>query len=456
MIRTSRCVTPFKLLTLLAVLAALFTLADPARSQQDESPPATRPAPTGIDEAIPTIRIEGNARRKIPIAIPDLRYDINGGRGEGIAETIRVVVRDDLDFSGYFHIVPEEYHDLIEGGGSRRVNYKEWLGIGAEALLLGRVEVEPSTVVFEGRVYDTTEKRMVLGKRYRGGLDLQRLVAHKLSNEIIRQYTGQTGVAMTKIAFVSQVGRAREIHVMDYDGARVKRLTANGTINLSPAWSPDGSRIAFVSYRRDSPELVILNQKGELEQTFPQHGELNSAPAWAPDGRHLAFSSSRDGNAEIYTLRIMDKSLTRLTRNPGIDTSPTWSPNGREIAFTSDRAGRPQIYIMEAEGTNVRRLTFEVSYCDAASWSPLGDRIAFTARVPGGFDIFVKNLDTGELHQLTRNSNINEWPRWSPDGRHIAFASNRTGSFDVYTMSFDGSRQRRLTRGGNSFSPSWS
>ena len=455
MFRNFHCVTACSLRVLVGVLALLLPFSDPVRSQE-EPPAATITDPTGGDDVVPTIRIEGDARRKISIAIPDLRYDTNGGTGDEIAATIRNVVRDDLDFSGYFHIVPEEYHNLIEGRGSRRVNYKEWLGIGAEALLLGRVDVKPSSVAFEGRVYDTTEKRMVLGKRYRGDRELQRLVAHKLSNEIIRQYTGQTGVAMTKIAFVSQIGRAKEIHVMDYDGARIKRLTANGAINLSPAWSPDGSRIAFVSYRSGSPRLVILNQKGDLEQTFPQHGELNSAPAWSPDGRLLAFSSSRDGNAEIYTLRVRDKRLTRLTRNPGIDTSPTWSPNGREVAFTSDRAGRPQIYIMDAEGANVRRLTFEVSYCDAASWSPLGDRIAFTARVPGGFDIFVKHLDTGELRQLTRNSNINEWPRWSPDGRHIAFASNRTGSFDIYTVSFDGSRQRRLTRGGNSFSPSWS
>jgi TolB protein len=439
-------------------LAAAVSFAGATRLQDEE--PLAIPSPagprSGDDSEVPTIRIVGEARPKIPIAIPELRIGDGGGEIRDISEAIRLVVRDDLDFSGYFHIVPEEYHKLIRDGGTRRVNYKEWLGIGAEALLLGRVDLNRPSVVFEGRVYDTSEKKMVLGKRYRGDVELQRLVAHRLSNEIVRQYTGQTGVAMTKIAYVSQDGKAKEIFVMDYDGARRKRITGSGTINLSPAWSPDGTRIAFVSYRRDRTLLKIVDSSGELRDAFPQHGELNSAPAWSPDGRLLAFSSSRDDNAEIYTLRISDGRLTRLTRNPAIDTSPAWSPTGREIVFTSDRSGRPQIYIMDAEGANVRRLTFEVAYCDAASWSPLGEKIAFTARVPGGFDIFVKDLNSGELRQLTRKSNINEWPRWSPDGRHLVFASNRTGSFDVYTMDADGSRQRRLTRGGSSFSPSWS
>jgi TolB protein len=440
-----------------AAAAAGWLLAGGLAARQ-EPPPAAPPAPGGPQ--VPTIRIEGEARKKIPIAIPEFAAAGPDARAREAARLLREVVRNDLDFSGYFQVLPEEYHALVRGGDGRRIPFKEWIGVGADALLVGEAALADATVQFTGRVFDTGDQKMMVGKIYRSDPEQQRLIAHRLSNEIILTYTGQQGVALTKIAYVGQVGKAREIFVMDYDGARVKRITGNGSINLSPAWSPDGREIAFVSYRKDRtglPELMIVNSDGELRKAFPQqHGELNSAPAWSPDGRLLAFSSSRDGNAEIYTLRIADGTLTRLTRNEAIDTSPAWSPNGREIAFTSDRSGTPHIYIMDAEGANVRRLTYEVGYCDAASWSPLGDRIAFAGRVPGGFDIFVKDLGTGQLLKLTESANINEWPRWSPDGRHLVFASNRTGGFDVYTMDAAGSRVRRLTHGGNSFSPAWS
>ena len=407
---------------------------------------------------VPTIRIVGAGRERVPIAIPVFEGGTEA-RGKESATTLREVLRDDLLFSNYFSIVPEEYLKLIGPFNDRRGNYKEWEGIGADALLVGLARTEgPSGYVFEGRVYDTSEQRMVLGKRYRAEADQVRLMGHRMADEIILQYTGQPGIATTRITFVSQVGKGKEIYVMDYDGARPKRITANGSINLSPSWSPDGKSIAYVTYKGNQPRLVIQNSAGEVHPAFAQKGELNSAPAWSPDGRLLAFSGARDGNAEIYTLRISDGTLTRLTRNDDIDTSPAWSPDGRSIAFTSDRSGTPQIYIMDADGGSVRRLTSELSYCDAPSWSvPAPDEmIAFTARVPGGFDIYVHNLKTGALSRLTDGSDINEWPRWSPDGRHIAFASNRSGSFDVYTMDAGGDHVRRLTRGGSNSSPSWS
>ena len=433
----------------LVSLGAALAVAAAVR-QEGQAPPPDAPIPS-----VPIIRIVGAARPKIPIALPAFQAPADA-KAQEIARTIRDTVRDDLDFSGFFSIVPEEYHKLVRTDPGGRVPFKEWQGVGADALLIGSLGSDPSTLVVEWRLYDTTDQKVLLGKRYRGEADQARLVAHRLSNEIVQQYTDQPGISLTRIAFVSQVGKGKEIFVMDYDGARPKRITANGSINLSPTWSADGRQIAFMTYRSGAPELMIINNEGELQRAFPQQGELNSAPAWSPDGSTLAFTSSRDGNAEIYLLRLSNRSLTRLTRSEAIDTSPAWSPDGRQLAFTSDRAGLPQIYVMDADGGNTRRLTTEVSYSDAASWSPQGDKIVFTARVPGGFDIFLKDLKTEQMGRLTENSNINEWPRWSPDGRHLVFASNRTGSFDIYTMDVDGSRLKRLTRGGNSYSPSWS
>jgi len=445
------------LILLGGMAAALAVAARQESPAQGQSPPPEAPIPTA-----PIIQIVGAAKPKIPIAVPSFQAATDG-RAKDLSKETRDTLRDDLDISGYFSIVPEEYHKLVRPDSGGHIPFKEWLGVGAEDLMMGELHLEASNLVCEGRLYDTSDQKVLFGKLYRGEPDLARVIAHRMSNEIVQQHTGQPGIALTRIAFVSQVGKAKEIYVMDYDGARSKRITGNGSINLSPAWSPDGKEIAFVSYRTGTPELMIISNDGALRAAFPQQGELNSAPSWSPDGSAVAFSSSRDGNAEIYLLRLSDRSLKRLTNNDGIDTSPTWSPDGRQIAFTSDRAGSPHIYVMAADGGGVHNITPEVSYCDAASWSPLGDKIAFTARVAGGFDIFVRDVKAyeadpriGPIGRLTENSNINEWPRWSPDGRHLAFASNRTGNFDIYTMDLDGSHLRRLTHGGNSYSPAWS
>jgi TolB protein len=445
--------TRFSRATLLAAaLAAAGLCAEPATAQN-------QPAPETPPPGTPTIKISGNARNRVPIALP--AFDAGGGgRGQDAAQTLHDVLRDDLLFSGYFQIVPEEYLKMVGPFRDRPASYKEWQGIGAEAVLIGTTQADgPSGVVFEGQVFETSEQRAVIGKRFRGDQQQLRIIAHKMSDAIVEQFMGKPGIATSRIAYVSQVGKGKEIFVMDYDGARAKRITANGSMNRSPAWSPDGTLIAFVSLRSGSPELLILDSSGNLKRAFPQNGELNSAPAWSPDGRLLAFSSARDGNAEIYTLRVEGGVLTRLTKDAGIDTSPTWSPDGRSIAFTSDRGGSPQIYLMDSDGGRVRRLTSELSYCDAASWSPNaddGDRIAFAARVPGGFDIFSYDLKSAQLTRLTDGGGINESPRWSPDGRHLVFTSDRSGGSDIYTMDANGDHVRRLTRGGSNQMPAWS
>ncbi len=432
------------------VAAALVT----GRAGAQNQPPAETPPP-----GTPTIKIVGSARRQVPIALPALDSG-GGGRGQDAALTLHDVMRDDLLFSGFFQIVPDEYLKMVGPFRDRSASYKEWQGIGAAAILVGTAQPDgPSGITFEGQVFDTSEQRAVIGKRFRGDQQQVRIIAHKMSDAIVEHYMGKPGIATSRIAYISQVGKAKEVFVMDYDGARPKRITANGSINRSPAWSPDGRLIAFVSLRSGAPELLILDANGDLQRAFPQKGELNSAPAWSPDGRTLAFSSSRDGNAEIYTLGIDSKVLTRLTRDPGIDTSPAWSPDGRSIAFTSDRGGSPQIYLMDADGGRTRRLTTELSYCDSASWSPNpdeGDRIAFAARVPGGFDIFSYDLKSAQLARLTDGGGINESPRWSPDGRHLVFTSDRSGGSDIYTMDANGDHVRRLTRGGSNQMPSWS
>src|SRR3989454_143306 len=335
----------------LAFAAALLGAARPQAPSPGGTPSADAPIPS-----VPIIRIVRAAKPKIPIALPAFTALVDP-RVQGIARTVHDALNDDLDFSGYFSLVPEEYHKLVHTDPSGRINYKEWIGVGADALVFGQVALDQGNIVFEGKLFDTADQKLLLGKRYRGEPDLARIIAHKLSNEIVQQFTDQPGISLTKIAFVSQVGKAKEIYVMDYDGARAKRITANNTINLSPAWLPDGKQIAFVSYRSGTPVLMIVNSEGELRQAFPQQGELNSAPAWSPDGKQIAFTARVSGGFDIFLLDIDAQQVARLTENSNINEWPRFSPDGKHLAFASNRTGNFDVYTMDIDGTHVRRLT---------------------------------------------------------------------------------------------------
>lgn len=406
------------------------------------------------------LEITGKARRQIPLAVPSFQSNTPSDPDiTRAAESIRKVITDDLLFSGVFQIVsPNLYAGVTAVGG--RVPLRDFAALGADGVVFGTSAADgASGLVVEGLLFDSRSESLIAGKRYRGSEALARDIAHRIANDIMIAYTGRAGVALSRIVFVGKVGAAKEIFVMDYDGADLKQITRNGSLNLSPAWSPDGLRLAFVSYRSGSPRLYLYSgSDGSLTDSTPRGSELCVAPDWSPDGRSIAFSSSSSGDSEIFILDAGSGRSRQITFNRGTDTSPAWSPSGREIAFTSDRSGRPHIYLMDAEGANVRRVTDSGEYNDSAAWSPAGDRLAFASRINGRFDILVLDVATGSVRRLTQNAGNNENPRWSPDGRHIVFSSNRTGAYRLYTMDADGNRQMavRIASSADATMPDWS
>ena len=326
-----------------------------------------------------------------------------------------------------------------------------------QAVVGGQWTVNGSQVRLTGEVRDMPARRPILVREYRGPLEQWRSLVHQFADDVVLQFTGELGVASTRIAFVSQEGRNKELYVMDVDGVGLRPLTRDASIALSPSWSPDGSLLLFTSYRGGKgPQIFVTPASGG--RVFPISGRAgnNTSASYSPDGREIACTLSMDGNPEIYLLDARGGSPRRLTNARGIDTSPCWSPTGRELAFTSDRSGTPQVYLMDHEGGNVRRLNFDVNYTDSPAWSPRGDRIAFVARSGGGFDVYVCRPDGTGLQQVT-NGRSNENPRWSPDGRHLVFASNREGSFALYVTDLDDRPPRKLDTGGRmALSPAWS
>ena len=432
------------------VLAAQAPAPAPAATPPRELPPGQTEV-TGV--------VEGEIRAQLRLAMPQLAFRPGlTAPGQRAARDLESTLREDLERSGVFVVQgPEELAVLQLTGDAARDN-ELYRSLGNEILLLGDVFEEGGRLVLEGRVYDLKSGQSILGKRYRGGYELARRMAHSFADEIVLYFTGRRGIALTSIAFYSDRSGNKEIHLMDSDGRNQRAVTGHKSISMSPDWSPTGDAIAYVSFFDGTPGLYLVDLASGTKRPIVADGSTNLAPSFSPDGRRVVFSRSLAGNNEIFVANRDGSGQRRLTHSAGIDTNPAWSPVGTMVAYTSSRAGNPHIYLIDVEGTNDRRVSFEGTYNDGAAWSPDGKRLAYASRRRGNhFDIVITDLAMLDTQVVTRGlPGSHEAPTWSPDGRLIAFQSTNAGRTQIRVVPADGGTAELITAEGNNFAPDWS
>ncbi|MBI1922097.1 MAG: Tol-Pal system beta propeller repeat protein TolB [Geobacter sp.] len=401
------------------------------------------------------LEVTAAGKRQLVLAVAPAT-SLKGSAFQDVNEAVEDVFRFDMTLTGLFTVMERAAAErLAASTATPAAPFASWVAGGADLLLKSSYSLEGDRLTMEFRLYEVGRGRLLAANRYSGShKDMRRLV-HGFSDEVMRYFTGEKGPFTCKIAYVSAAGKAKELHLMDYDGHNVLRLTRNGSINLYPDFASNGRELVYTSYKKGNPDLYRRELSSGAELRMSTRG-TNITATWAPDGNRIALSQSLEGNAEIHLVSKEGKPLARLTTNPAIDISPSWSPDSSRIAFVSDRLGKPQVFVMSADGSQQRRLTTHGDYNVSPRWSPKGDRIVYARQMPGGFQLFAINPDGTNDTQLTTDGS-NEHPRWSPDGRFIAFSSKEGGKSVIYVMRADGTGKVRVSRGAGSDShPAWS
>jgi TolB protein len=380
------------------------------------TPPARAQAPPDV-----YINVTGGGSAKLNIALPDFTV-VNGTDSGGIAKLLPTVAGNDLTLSGLFSVVAGSDRIPPNNAEALRQTWNNFAAAGAHAGVHGLLTIRGERVEAEVRLYDLTspDQRLIASRKFDGaapqpptpGSDWRRRLAHKIADEIVLQFTGERGIADTKISYVVGPAGAKEIVVADYDGVGTNHVTRNGSINLSPVWSPDARSIAFTSFMNGYPDLFRLFpfEPRRGVQTLSSFHGINSSPSWSPDGQFLALTLSKDGNPEVYILTVATGALQRITRHASIDTEPTWSPTGQQIAFVSDRAGQPRIFVMDRDGSNVRQLT-NGGFHTQPRWSPKGDTVIYTQR-EGVHNLWAITAGGTNARPLTSGQGDNQGATW--------------------------------------------
>ena len=260
-----------------------------------------------------------------------------------------------------------------------------------------------------------------------------------------------------------------ELVLSSLDRSDVRQLTENRSHEITPVWSPDGSRIAFLSDRYEGDEqtwsgefhlFTMASDGSDVDDLAPQVIAEDFAPVWSPDGSHIAFLSSKrvakGYQYVIYTVRSDGSDLREFSKSISV---PTWSPNSKSIAFLmSDNEG-VRIHTMGLDGSALRNI-------DLARFDWFGGKPSF---VPfnlywsgdgseirlGSYPFIVAAVDGSNIQDLSHLYPKMADIAWSPDGSRVAVnpqfrwdesASEQDSEVALFIMSPNGSDKRVLIR----------
>lgn len=431
------------------VLLLAASLAMPAWSQDSPSEPNE-----------PTVVLdELGGRAAVQLAYP--AGEIDGGlSGDYLAAAneIEQTLRDDLAQTKLFVTQGPIELSVLVLTGQRDSDFDQYRSLGNEVILLTSVSREDDRVVLQGWVYDLASKQSILGKRYRGTLDQARKVAHTLMDALYYQFMGRHSLALTNFVFQSDRTGYQELFLMDYDGHNQHQISRHKSTSGYADWSSTNDAIAYLSYFSGTAGIYYVDvAAGGAKVPIYTEGTLNLSPSFSPDGQKVAFASSIESNIDIFLCERACVAPQRITTSQAIDTNPAWSPDGRQIAFTSSRSGRPHVYVMKIDGSDVRRVSFEGNYNEGANWSPDGSHLVYASRDSSNqFRVVVTDLISLDTKILASGPKSYEEPTFSPDGTKIAFTARQGREAQIFVMDTDGNNWRQLTYEGNNSAPDWS
>ena len=186
---------------------------------------------------------------RLPIALPELKGET---ADPVLGQQIRAVMQRDLERTGLFRII-ESHGNSVQT--IQTLPYGDWSRLGAAGVIAGQLDVSNGRAPLTLRLtlHDVARQLMLFGKVYQGSLEGHRRMAHRFSDQVLQVFTGEQGPFDTHVMCVSPVpdSKATEIVRMDYDGHDVRRLVANGALNLAPV--PCRPTAAFWRTRRTAP-----------------------------------------------------------------------------------------------------------------------------------------------------------------------------------------------------------
>jgi dipeptidyl aminopeptidase/acylaminoacyl peptidase len=215
---------------------------------------------------------------------------------------------------------------------------------------------------------------------------------------------------------------AAEITVTAADGANARTLTSLGFRPSNVTWHPAGTAIAFTAdenwrneQQYESPDIYTVSTSGEVKR-LTTDGYVWSSLAYSPDGQYLlaerTFGTamiidqklSHGGSDDLLLWPVSGGAAINLTEKWDLEPNGArWSGDGRHVYFTAEKSGTTHVFRVAARpGAPVEQVTTGERRLGNVTFDKAMTRIAYTAGTyDSPSDVWSARIDGSDEKRLT-------------------------------------------------------
>jgi Tol biopolymer transport system component len=222
----------------------------------------------------------------------------------------------------------------------------------------------------------------------------------------------------------------RDIWVKPLAGGPLVQITADESLDWSPAWAADGKRLYFSSNRGGSVNLWAVAVDERTGRPLGDPEAMTTPAVWAgfpsiaAQGSTLAYAA-HDYSTDVGSIAFdpvtgsATGEATRLVTGSRAWWNPDVSPDGRLITLMSARS-QEDIWVMRHDGTGLRNLTNDAARDRGPRFAADGSILFYSTRGGGPYQFWSIHPEGGPPRQLTDLNVPLNYPVPSPDGRWVA------------------------------------
>lgn len=240
---------------------------------------------------------------------------------------------------------------------------------------------------------------------------------------------------------VERNNSTRQIYTVPLDGGEPRQVTAEGTLNERPKWTPDSKRIAWISNRSGASQVWTMNPDGSAARQVTMISTEAGGLLVSPDGKNIVFQSSvypdcADDACNKKRLAAEESSKVKARVYTGLLYRHWTEYQGKR---------RNHLFAVAIGGGTARDLTpgphdvppFSLGGPDDYAISPDGLELCFTMNpddnpaMSTNSELFAVPLAGGEAKKITINAAADNSPLYSPDGKYLAYRAQARPGFEA-------------------------